>query len=63
MTSDAAELSSVATRLEELTAQVETVAKRQDAAGVEDAAVSLFEVEQALRMAARRLDRAMQRVR
>ncbi len=63
MNSDAAELSSVATRLEELTAQVEAVAKRQDASGIEDAAVSLFEVEQALRMASRRLDRAMQRVR
>lgn len=57
MESDLAELSSVASQLEELTKRVVTVAKRMDDRDREDVAHDLYDVERSLRAAGRRLAR------
>jgi hypothetical protein len=67
MTHDAAQLSSVATALEELTARVLAVAERREAGagttGRDDAvAADLYEVERALRAASRRLAMVLDRL-
>ena len=62
MTSDAAELSSISSALEELAARITQIAERRD--GDPDDAVStgLFEVDRSLRNAMRQLERARNRV-
>ena len=54
-----AELSSIATSLDELSSRVGTTAESLDREPTEAAAASLFEVERALRTAARSLARAL----
>jgi hypothetical protein len=53
----------VATQLRELTERVGSTGERLDRSPTEDAAASLFEMERALRSAARALDRAMEQLR
>lgn len=57
------ELSSVATQLHELSQRVGATGERLNQSPTEDAAASLFEMERALRSAARALDRAMRQLR
>jgi hypothetical protein len=59
----AAELSSVATGLEELVSRVSSAAEGLSAAGVEDAANDLFEVERSLQAASRRLSQTLRDLR
>ncbi|OWY59956.1 hypothetical protein B7486_71790 [cyanobacterium TDX16] len=54
-----AELSSVATALEDLVGRVASTAEGLSAAGVDDAANDLFEVERSLQAAARRLSQTL----
>jgi hypothetical protein len=62
MDSDAAQLASVVTALEELTARVVEAADRLRAAHRDDQAADLYEVERALQNASRRLDAAVRRL-
>lgn len=57
MDSDLAELSSVASQLEELTKRILSAAERFDDKAREDVAHELYEVERSLRAATRRLAR------
>lgn len=57
MDSDAAELSSVNTQLDELTERIHAAARRYHADNQEDVASELYEVERHLRSAVRRLSR------
>ena len=59
MSSDRADLSSIATQLREMNERVAAAAERLHRDPTEDAAVSLFEVERALRTAMRSLERAI----
>jgi hypothetical protein len=56
--SPAAEMSALATTLDELTARVTALAQRLDHEPTEAVAIDLFEVERSLRSATRRLERA-----
>jgi len=53
--SPAAEMSALATTLDELTARVTALAQRLDRGPTEAVAIDLFEVERSLRTATRRL--------
>ena len=59
MDNDRADLSSIATQLDELSRRVAAAGERLHRDPTEDAAVSLFEVERALRTAMRSLQRAL----
>ena len=59
MTSDQAELSTVATQLEELVTRVVEVAERHRDTDRDDIAVRLFEVERSLYSAGRNLQSAL----
>ena len=59
MDSDLADLTSVATALDELTGRVSEVADRYNATTRDDVATDLYEVERALRSAHRRLTQAI----
>ncbi|CAN5163718.1 hypothetical protein BH18ACT4_BH18ACT4_02180 [soil metagenome] len=59
MDSDRADLSSVATALDDLTTRVTEVADRYNGTARDDLAADLYEVERALRTAARRLARVV----
>lgn len=56
---DAAELSSIATQLDEVSTRIASAGERLDRDPTEDAAASLYEVERALRTAHRSLQRAL----
>jgi len=60
--SPAAEMSALATTLDELTARVTALAQRLDRGPTEGVAIDLFEVERSLRTATRRLQRARRNV-
>jgi hypothetical protein len=62
MDSDAAQLASVATALEDLTARVVEASDRLRAAHRDDQAADLDEVERALRAASRRLSTVLRRL-
>jgi hypothetical protein len=62
MDSDAAQLASVATALEDLTARVVDAADRLREAHRDDQAADLYEVERALRAASRRLATVLRRL-
>ena len=57
MSDDRAQLASVATALDELTARITRLAEEMNGAHDEQAADELFEIERTLQQAARRLDR------
>ena len=57
MDDDRAQLSSVATALDELTDRVTRLAEDFGAAAADQTATELFEIERVLQQAARRLDR------
>jgi hypothetical protein len=59
MDNNRADLSSIATQLSEMTQRVSAAGERLHRDPTEDAAVSLFEVERALRTAMRSLQRAI----
>ena len=59
MTNDRADLSSIATQLSEMSQRVAAAGERLHRDPTEDAALSLFEVERALRTAMRSLQRAL----
>jgi hypothetical protein len=59
MDNNRADLSSIATQLSEMTQRVAAAGERLHRDPTEDAAVSLFEVERALRTAMRSLERAL----
>lgn len=65
MSSDAAELSSLATALEELRRRITAIAERRagDFTEPDELATALFEVERSLGDAVRRLQRAVDRMR
>jgi hypothetical protein len=56
MSSDSAELSSVASTLDDLTARVDAIAGRFTGTKQEDVALGLHDVERLLRSASRRLE-------
>jgi hypothetical protein len=58
-----AELSSIATALDELTRRVTRIAERSAGTDLEWLATDLYEGERALREARRRLDRSVERLR
>jgi hypothetical protein len=55
MSSEHAQLSAASTTLDDLTERITAVAERYDGTPREDVAAALYEVERALRSAARRL--------
>ncbi len=57
--SDAAELSSIHTSLDELTKLVTVIAERRDIDPEDTVSTALFEVERSLRTASRQLERLM----
>jgi len=59
MTSDEAELSTVATQIDELMARVTEVAERHRGTEHDDVAIRLFDVERSLRTATRSLNAAL----
>lgn len=59
MTSDVAELSTVATQIEELAERITSMAERHRGTDLDDVAVRLFEVERALHSARRNLAAAV----
>ncbi len=59
MDDDRAQLTSVATALDELTDRVTKLAEEYRDAADDQASVELFEIERTLRQAARRLDRLL----
>ncbi|MGH9243023.1 MAG: hypothetical protein ACRD29_01645 [Acidimicrobiales bacterium] len=59
MDSDAAQLASVSTALDELTARVVDAADRYQKARRDDVATDLYEVERALKAASRRLSKTL----
>jgi hypothetical protein len=63
MESDRAELSALATSLDELTKRLTGVADRYQATPRQDIADSLFEVERSLLTATRKLDRVLRAMR
>ncbi|MGK2929936.1 MAG: hypothetical protein ACSLFO_10210 [Acidimicrobiales bacterium] len=63
MTSDAAELSSISSALEELAKRIVTIAERRDGDPDDSVSTGLFEVDRSLRNAVRQLERARSRVR
>lgn len=60
--SDASQLSSVSTTLDELVSRVTRAGEERLAVGDEGAAAELFEVERSLRAAKRRLQTALRRL-
>ena len=62
MTSDAAELSSISSALQELTARITTIAKKRDDDPDDAVSTGLFEVDRSLRNAVRQLERARSRL-
>jgi hypothetical protein len=63
MESDRAELSALATSLEELTTRLTGVADRHHGTPRQDVADSLYEVERSLLTASRKLDRVLRMLR
>ena len=61
MTSDPAELSSIASALEALAGRITEIAERRDADRDDSVATTLFEVDRSLRNALRQLERARAR--
>ena len=62
MTSDRAELSSISSALEELTARITAIAKKRDDDPDDAVSTGLFEVDRSLRNAVRQLERARNRL-
>ena len=63
MESDRAELSALATTLEDLTRRVTAIADRYQATPRDDLAIRLYEVERSLLAASRNLDRVLRSMR
>lgn len=63
MESDRAELSALATSLDDLTARITSAADRYQGTPRGDLADGLYEVERSLRTAARKLDRVLRTMR
>jgi hypothetical protein len=63
MESDRAELSALATSLDELTKRITAVADRYQATPRQDVADALYEVERSLLTASRKLDRVLRSMR
>lgn len=62
MTSDAAELSSISSALQDLTARITAIAKQRDDDPDDAVSTGLFEVDRSLRNALRQLERARSRL-
>ena len=62
MSSDAAELSSISSALEELAGRITKIAERRDGDPDDPVSTGLFEVDRSLRNAVRQLERARNRI-
>ena len=62
VTSDAAELSSISSALEDLAGRISRIAQRRDDDPDDPVSTGLFEVDRSLRNAVRQLDRARNRL-